>query len=182
MIGKFLEEEENKQPETEIKTDVRQPEPVVQADVLNLPETEAQDYILELPEIEVFSDSQKKTVSEKPMPSYTSFSFETEKPRPSFKPDSPAEIIRKSGLAWSAAIVLFGSVVFLMVLGWLFDLIFGSQPWGIVLGIFIGGAIGFFQFFRITSQIHKDPQTEYRSTSILENEPPKKDEPTSFNS
>ena len=181
MIGKFLEEEENKQPETEIKPEVGQPEPVVRADVLNLPETHAQDDILELPEIEVFSDSQKKTVSEKSLPSFTPFSFETEKPRPVFKPDSPAEIIRKSGLAWSAAVVLLGSVVFLMVIGWIFDLIFGSKPWGIVGGIVIGGLIGFFQFFRITSQILKPSQSEFRATSILEDEPPKKDEPTSFN-
>ncbi|HSK72412.1 MAG TPA: AtpZ/AtpI family protein [Pyrinomonadaceae bacterium] len=180
MIGKFLEEEENKQPENGIKSEAHQTETFVQADVLNLPETNEPDNILELPEIEVFSESQK-VIPEKAPPAYTPFSFETEKPKQSFIPDSPAEIIRKSGLAWSAAIVLFGSVVFLMVLGWLFDLIFGSQPWGIVLGIFIGGAIGFFQFFRITSQILKDPQTGNRSTSILENEPRKKDEPPSFN-
>lgn len=180
MIGKFLDEEENKQPENGIKTGY-QPETFVQADVLNLPETNEPDNILELPEMEVFSDSQK-AIPEKAPPAYTPFSFETEKPKQSFIPESPAEIIRKSGLAWSAAIVLFGSVVFLMVLGWLFDWIFGSEPWGVVLGIFVGGAIGFFQFFKITSQILKDPQSEYRSTSILENEPPKKDEPPSYNS
>jgi F0F1-type ATP synthase assembly protein I len=181
MIGKFLEEEENKQPETEIKTDVRQPEPVVQADVLNLPETEAQDDILELPDINFPTEPQKKAVPEITTSSYTPFSFEAEKSRPSFKPDSPAEIIRKSGLAWSAAVVLLGSVVFLMVIGWIFDLIFGSKPWGIVGGIVIGGLIGFFQFFRITSQILKPSQSESRPTSILEDEPPRKDEPTSFN-
>ena len=77
--------------------------------------------------------------------------FQTEiKPRP-----STAETIRQSGLAYSAAIVLFGSVVFTMILGWFADLLLGSSPWGIVGGIVLGGIIGFIQFFRITSQIFK---------------------------
>jgi F0F1-type ATP synthase assembly protein I len=64
-----------------------------------------------------------------------------------FKPESLAETARKSGLAYAAGITLFGSIVFLMVLGWFADLLLGISPWGIV---------GFVQFFRITSQILKD--------------------------
>jgi F0F1-type ATP synthase assembly protein I len=71
------------------------------------------------------------------------------------KPPSTAETIRQSGLAYSAAIVLFGSVVFTMILGWFADLLLSSSPWGIVGGIILGGIIGFIQFFRITSQIFK---------------------------
>ena len=78
--------------------------------------------------------------------------------------ESPAETIRKSGLAWSAAIVFFGSVVFMLVLGWFADLLFGSSPWGIVVGIVLGSLIGFMQFFRITSKI-------LNSSSKLENTP-----------
>ncbi|HEY8563678.1 MAG TPA: hypothetical protein VIL74_25085 [Pyrinomonadaceae bacterium] len=70
-------------------------------------------------------------------------------------PPSTAESIRQSGLAYSAAIVLFGSVVFTMILGWFADLLLGSSPWGIAGGIILGGIIGFIQFFRITSQIFK---------------------------
>jgi F0F1-type ATP synthase assembly protein I len=70
-------------------------------------------------------------------------------------PESIAETARKSGLAYGAAITLFGSVVFMLILGWFADLLFGTQPWGIVGGIVLGAVIGFFQFFRITSQIFK---------------------------
>lgn len=72
-----------------------------------------------------------------------------------FKPPSASETIRQSGMAYSAAIVLFGSVVFMMILGWFADLLLGTSPWGIVGGIVLGGIIGFIQFFRITSQIFK---------------------------
>lgn len=66
-----------------------------------------------------------------------------------------AETLRQSGLAWSAAIGLFGSVLFMLILGWFFDLLTGASPIGVIAGIFIGGAIGFYQFFRTTSQIFK---------------------------
>ena len=70
-------------------------------------------------------------------------------------PQSTAETIRQSGLAYSAGIVLFASVAFMLVIGWGADLLFGTSPWGIVAGIILGGLIGFFQFFRITSQIFR---------------------------
>jgi F0F1-type ATP synthase assembly protein I len=72
-----------------------------------------------------------------------------------YKPESPDETIRQSGLAYSAAIVFFGSVVFMMIFGWFADQLLGSAPWGLVGGILLGGLIGFIQFFRITSQIFK---------------------------
>lgn len=71
-------------------------------------------------------------------------------------PESFAETTRKNGLAWSAGIAFFASVVFMMVIGWLADLLLGSSPWGIVGGIILGSLIGFVQFFRITSQIFKN--------------------------
>lgn len=72
-----------------------------------------------------------------------------------FEPETQAERIRKSGLAYSAAIILFASVIFMMILGWFADLLLGSSPWGIVGGIILGGIIGFIQFFRIASSIFK---------------------------
>ena len=71
------------------------------------------------------------------------------------KPLSTAETIRSSGLAWSAAIALFAAVLVMLIIGWGADLLLGSSPWGIVVGILIGAAIGFFQFFRITGEIFK---------------------------
>ena len=70
-------------------------------------------------------------------------------------PELLSETVRKSGLAWSAGIALFGSVMFMLMIGWLADLFLGSSPWGIVGGIVLGSLIGFVQFFRITSQIFK---------------------------
>ncbi|MGB7068534.1 MAG: AtpZ/AtpI family protein [Pyrinomonadaceae bacterium] len=74
-----------------------------------------------------------------------------------FIPDTPSETVRKTGLAWSAGIVLFSSVLFLMLLGWFADLLLGTTPWGILGGIVIGSVIGFLQFFRLTSRILRGP-------------------------
>jgi hypothetical protein len=71
------------------------------------------------------------------------------------EPQSIAETVRQSGLAYSAGIVLFASVAFMLVIGWGADVLFDSSPWGIVSGIVLGALIGFFQFFRLTSQIFK---------------------------
>lgn len=68
-------------------------------------------------------------------------------------PDSAGETARRSGLAFSAGVAFFSAVVFMLVLGWLADLFFGSSPWGIVLGIVLGAIIGFIQLFRVSSQI-----------------------------
>lgn len=72
-----------------------------------------------------------------------------------FEPETKDETMRKSGLAYSAAVILFASVIFTMILGWFADLLLGSSPWGIVGGIILGGIIGFIQFFRIASSIFK---------------------------
>ncbi|MDQ2746226.1 MAG: AtpZ/AtpI family protein [Acidobacteriota bacterium] len=73
-----------------------------------------------------------------------------------YQPESSAETIRKSGLAYTAAIVLFGSIIFALIIGWFADLLFGTSPWGKVGGIVLGSIVGFIQFFRATSQILKD--------------------------
>ncbi|MEP7211910.1 MAG: AtpZ/AtpI family protein [Acidobacteriota bacterium] len=68
---------------------------------------------------------------------------------------SAEETARRSGLAFSAGVAFFSSVVFMLVLGWLADLFLGSSPWGIVFGIVLGAVIGFIQLFRTSSQIFK---------------------------
>jgi F0F1-type ATP synthase assembly protein I len=70
-----------------------------------------------------------------------------------FEPESMPETARRSGLAYSAGIVFFGSVAFMLFLGWGADLLLGTSPWGLVAGVVLGSVIGFTQFFRITSRI-----------------------------
>lgn len=72
-----------------------------------------------------------------------------------FKPESQTETIRKSGLAYSAGVVLAGSIIFLLIIGWVLDSFLGTAPWFLVGGIVLGSIIGFYQFFRLTSKILK---------------------------
>ena len=71
------------------------------------------------------------------------------------EPESMAETMRRSGMAYSAGIAFTAAVVFMLILGWGADVLLGTSPWGIVGGIVLGSTIGFIQFFRITSQIFK---------------------------
>lgn len=79
-----------------------------------------------------------------------------------YTPESTEESVRRSGLAWSAGIVFFGAVAFMLFLGWLADLVLGSTPWGIVVGVVLGSVIGFIQFFRISSQIYAPKNSDHR--------------------
>lgn len=90
-------------------------------------------------------------VSAEARPESPMFSMNSE----SFQPESTAETIRNSGLAYAAAVILLASIIFMLILGWFADLLFGTSPWGIVGGIVLGSIIGFVQFFRTTSQILK---------------------------
>ena len=71
------------------------------------------------------------------------------------EPESMAEKVRRSGLAYSAGIAFVAAVVFMLILGWGADLLLGTAPWGVVVGIVLGSIIGFIQLFRISSQIFK---------------------------
>jgi ATP synthase protein I len=75
-----------------------------------------------------------------------------------FKPESSAETNRKSGLAYAAGITLVGAVVVMLLVGWFVDRLAGTSPWGIVGGIILGSVIGFYQFFKLTSQILKNKE------------------------
>jgi len=79
-----------------------------------------------------------------------------------YSPENSDEAVRQKGLAFSAGIVFFSSVAFMLFLGWGADLLLGSSPWGLVGGIVLGSVIGFIQFFRISSQIYssKKPRSD----------------------
>ena len=79
-----------------------------------------------------------------------------------------ADAVRNMGLAWSAGVALFGSVIFMLILGWFADLVLGTEPWGIVAGIAVGSLIGFFQLFRITSQIKNPKPSDFDKVSLLD--------------
>ena len=69
--------------------------------------------------------------------------------------ETMAETARRSGLAWSLGVAFVSSVGFMLFLGWGADLLFGSSPWGVVVGIVIGSMIGFFLLFRTSAQIFR---------------------------
>lgn len=127
-------------PEIEAKTEVLQDESLKTSDVSK---TENQGFILP----NRVENSAENSV----------FGQATETPA-EYKTESKAAIIRNSGLAWSAGIAFFGSVVFLLILGWFADLLLGTSPFMAVGGVILGSIIGFIQFFRLTSQILKDNQ------------------------
>ena len=77
-----------------------------------------------------------------------------------YQAPSAEETAKGSGLAFSAGIVFFSSVVFMLFLGWIADLLIGSSPWGLVGGIVLGSIIGLIQFVRITSRIFNTKQSE----------------------
>lgn len=92
-----------------------------------------------------------------------------------FESETTAETARRSGLAYSAGIVFAGSVAFMLFLGWGADLLLGTTPWGLVIGIVLGSIIGFTQFFRITSRIFKT-KTDGPAVRPLMSQPVPEDE------
>ena len=63
------------------------------------------------------------------------------------------ETNRKSGIAYAAALTLFVSVATLCGAGWLLDRWLGTRPWLMVVGLILGAAAGFYEFFRLTSKL-----------------------------
>lgn len=187
MIGKFLENEENS---SAVKSESNQPqteETTTSADVFSLPKSEETDFQnfeaenrfgndqtannrTDINQTEAFGEQQPAINPENytvaPPDALAPANVQTEPKNDALPAETTAENLRKTGLAWSAATVLGGSVIFMMVIGWFFDLVFGSKPWGIVGGIILGAIVGFIQFFRITSQIFKDEGGT--STGILD--------------
>jgi F0F1-type ATP synthase assembly protein I len=77
---------------------------------------------------------------------------------PYYEPESDAESARRSGLGYVAGITFFATVAFMLFIGWGADLVLGTKPWGIVVGIVLGAVMAFIQFFRITSRIYHTPK------------------------
>jgi len=164
MIKNLLDADENPPPGTKVTIEetIVQPTPLESSEAILLSERQAEtESIFESPAT-INNAEVLKTLTDAPIfqtitvPSGEQLKTEdkiTNLSQSDFKPESPAETIRKSGLAYAAAITLFGIIIFMLILGWFFDLLAGTSPWGTVGGIVLGAVIGFFQFFRLTSQI-----------------------------
>ena len=63
------------------------------------------------------------------------------------------EVTRKSGLAYTAGLVIFFSVVSFMGVGWLLDRWLGTG-WLMIVGIILGSVVGFYEFIRIISKMN----------------------------
>ena len=74
------------------------------------------------------------------------------------EPVSQAESARRMGLGYAAGITFFATVAFMIFIGWGADLLLGTRPWGMVVGIVLGAVIAFIQFFRITNRIYAKPK------------------------
>lgn len=175
MIGKFLEEEE-KNSDVKPETDISQTQEEKSTGVFSLPQDQASDSQNHETENQTENNANEaggerqaainfEDYTVAPPDAIVPANIQTEPKTENHSPETTAETVRKTGLAWSAATVLGGSVVFMMILGWFFDLVFGSKPWGIVGGIILGAIVGFIQFFRITSRIFKGENNS--STGIL---------------
>ncbi len=167
MIKNLLEQDENQPSEIKSETEKAAHEPwfekIADSHFFETGETEN---LHEVPEMMIDAPSDLETADAANAESFAETKFGESQSENSnerlfqtaAEPESIAETARKSGLAYGAAITLFGSIVFMLILGWFTDLLLGSQPWGIVGGIVLGAAVGFFQFFRITSQIFKNKE------------------------
>jgi ATP synthase protein I len=63
------------------------------------------------------------------------------------------ETNRKSGIAYSAGLILFACVVSFCGAGWLADRWLGTSPWLMVVGLVLGAIAGFYQFIRLTNKL-----------------------------
>jgi ATP synthase protein I len=61
---------------------------------------------------------------------------------------------RKAGIAYAAGLALFTSVAAFCGAGWLVDKWFKTEPWGLVIGIILGSAVGLFEFIRLSSKTY----------------------------
>jgi ATP synthase protein I len=61
---------------------------------------------------------------------------------------------RKASFAYAAGIALFASVVTFCAGGWLLDRWLNIAPWGLIIGIVLGSALGLYEFVRLSSKTY----------------------------
>jgi ATP synthase protein I len=60
-------------------------------------------------------------------------------------------------LAWRVAVELVAAFAVGVALGLGFDHLFGTRPWGLIVGLFLGGAAGMLNVFRATQELGRGP-------------------------
>ena len=73
--------------------------------------------------------------------------------RPAADSEANEETKRKGNLAIGAIYALIGSIVGLIIVGYLLDrFLETTSPWFVVSGVILGTIIGFYQFIRISGK------------------------------
>ena len=79
-------------------------------------------------------------------------SDESETERVAKKIRAVQDTLDQVGPAASAGYTLVGAVLVLGALGYGFDRWQGTSPWGLVVGLFLGMAVGFYELIKYTSK------------------------------
>ncbi len=62
------------------------------------------------------------------------------------------DVVRKSGIVYTAVFSLLFSVLTMLFVGWALDAWLKTSPWMLVGGIVLGSIVGFYQFIRLMSR------------------------------
>ncbi|HJU17039.1 MAG TPA: AtpZ/AtpI family protein [Stellaceae bacterium] len=61
------------------------------------------------------------------------------------------------GVAWRVAAELVAAFAVGVGLGLGFDYLFGTRPWGLIAGVFLGGAAGILSAYRAANELGRSP-------------------------
>jgi F0F1-type ATP synthase assembly protein I len=74
------------------------------------------------------------------------------------KPTSTTRAADGLSEGWIQSGSLIGSVLAGWLLGYLFDLWLGTEPWGVVVGILLGSYSGFMRMWHYSKKMEVDPR------------------------
>ena len=83
---------------------------------------------------------------------------------------SSSQIASNMSLALSMGVAVVGSVIFMLIIGWIADTFLGTSPYGKVVGILLGSFIGLLQLFRISARIIMPKKSDFDKVSFKANE------------
>jgi ATP synthase protein I len=77
-------------------------------------------------------------------------SNDARKPSPGDSLKSVQDAVTKAGPAAAASYGLIGAILFLGGLGYGIDAWLGTSPWGVLIGLLLGVAVGFYELIKST--------------------------------